>query len=64
MVARSVAKRLVHPGHLMRAIKLQRARKRTKVAFADAELELFAQIMPTGFCTSVTSTTSIGPPSR
>ena len=48
-VAQSVAKRLVHPGHLIRAVKLQRARKRTKVAFADAELALFAQIMPTGF---------------
>ena len=48
-VAKSVAKRVIHPGHLMRAVKLQRGRKRTKVAFADAELELFAQIMPTGF---------------
>ena len=37
-VAKSVAKRVIHPGHLMRAVKLQRGRKRTKVAFADAEL--------------------------
>jgi SAM-dependent methyltransferase len=48
-VARSVAKRLVHPGHLLRALKLQRGRARGKSAFNDTELALLARVSPTGF---------------
>ena len=48
-VARSIAGRLVKPRHLMRVASLQRNRKRTKRAFDDAQLALFARILPTGF---------------
>ena len=48
-MARSIAGRLVQPRHLFRAASLQRNRKRTKRAYEDAQLALFAQILPTGF---------------
>jgi MPBQ/MSBQ methyltransferase len=48
-IARSVARRLVHPGHLARAIHLQRARKRNKRAFGDAQLALLARVVPSGY---------------
>lgn len=48
-VAKSVAKRLIHPGHLVRAVKLQRGRKQNKRVYQDAQLALVAQILPEGF---------------
>jgi 2-polyprenyl-3-methyl-5-hydroxy-6-metoxy-1,4-benzoquinol methylase len=48
-VAKSIAGRLVHPRHLFRAANLQRKRRRTKRAYDDAQLALFARILPTGF---------------
>ena len=48
-VAKSIARRLVHPRHLFHAATLQRKRKQSKRAHEDAELALYAQILPTGF---------------
>jgi SAM-dependent methyltransferase len=48
-VAKSIAGRLVQPRHLFRAASLQRNRKQTKRAYDDAQLALFAQILPTDF---------------
>ena len=49
VVAKSIAGRLVHPRHLFRAASLQRNRKQTKRAYDDAQLALFARVLPTGF---------------
>jgi SAM-dependent methyltransferase len=46
---RSVARRVVHPGHLMHAIRLQRARKRNRAAVGDAQLALMARVVPSGY---------------
>jgi len=48
-VARSIAGRLVQPRHLFRAASLQRNRKQTKRVYDDAQLALFAKILPSGF---------------
>ena len=48
-LALSVAKRLVHPKHLGRAMSLQLKRKKHRRASNDAELQLIAQILPSGF---------------
>ncbi|MGB7161274.1 MAG: methyltransferase domain-containing protein [Tepidisphaeraceae bacterium] len=48
-VTRSIAKRVLHPGHLVRAIKLQRGRKTNKKAHDDAQLALLSQILPGGY---------------
>ena len=48
-LARSVAARVVHPGHLLRAVKLHRGRRRTKRAYDDAQLAVLAQLVPGGF---------------
>ncbi len=48
-VARSVARRILHPRHLVRAVNLQRRRKKHARAVADPQLALFAQILPGGF---------------
>ena len=49
VVAKSIAGRLVHPRHLFHAATLQRNRKKTKRAHEDAELALYARVLPTGF---------------
>lgn len=48
-VARSIAGRVLHPGHLIHAVKLQRARKKNKRAYDDAQLATLARILPGGF---------------
>lgn len=48
-VARSIAGRVFHPGHLVRAVKLQRGRKKNKRAYDDAQLATLARILPGGF---------------
>ena len=48
-VTRSIAGRVLHPGHLVRAIKLQRGRKANKRAHDDAQLALLAQFLPGGY---------------
>jgi SAM-dependent methyltransferase len=48
-MAWKVIKRVAHPGHLARAIKLQRGRKQRSRAFDDERLALLAQLLPSGF---------------
>ena len=47
--AKSIAGRVLHPKHLVNAIKLQRARKANKRVYDDAQLALLAQIIPGGY---------------
>src|SRR5687767_2673796 len=47
--ALSVVSRILHPGHLMQAVKLQRRRKQTKRSHDDVQLALLAQLLPSGF---------------
>lgn len=44
-----MAARVVHPGHLLRAAKLHRGRRRSKRAYDDAQLAVLAQLVPGGF---------------
>lgn len=48
-VAKSIVSRVAHPKHLIRAINLQRARKKNKRAYDDAQLATLARILPGGF---------------
>jgi cyclopropane fatty-acyl-phospholipid synthase-like methyltransferase len=47
--ARSIAGRIFHPAHLIKAVKLQRGRKANKRVYDDAQLALLAQIIPGGY---------------
>jgi cyclopropane fatty-acyl-phospholipid synthase-like methyltransferase len=47
--ALSVAGRILHPGHLMKAVKLQRQRKQNQRSYDDVQLALLAQLLPSGF---------------
>ena len=47
--AKSIAGRLFHPAHLIKAIKLQRGRKANKRVYDDAQLALLSQIIPGGY---------------
>jgi SAM-dependent methyltransferase len=47
--ARSIARRALHPKHLVKAIKLQRGRKANKRVYDDAQLALLSQIIPGGY---------------
>ena len=48
-VTRSIAGRVLHPKHLVNAIKLQRARKANKRAYDDVHLALLAKLLPGGY---------------
>jgi len=48
-VTRSIAGRVLHPGHLAKAIKLQRDRKANKRAYDDVHLALLAKLLPGGY---------------
>lgn len=45
----SVAKRFLLPWHLWKVLSLQRNRKKTERVFDDAQLKLYAQLLPGGF---------------
>ena len=45
----SIIKRIVHPGHLIRALGLQWNRKVNKRAYDDAQLAFLSEILPGGF---------------
>jgi MPBQ/MSBQ methyltransferase len=47
--AKSIAGRVLHPKHLVKAIKLQRGRRANKRVFDDVQLALLAQIFPSGY---------------
>ncbi len=47
--ARSIAGRVLHPRHIVTAVKLQRARKSNKRVHDDAQLALLSQIIPGGY---------------
>src|SRR5690606_38390765 len=47
--AKSIAGRVLHPKHLVNAIKLQRGRKANKRVYDDAQLALLSQIIPGGY---------------
>lgn len=47
-MARSVVGRILHPGHLAKAIRLQRGRRAAERAYDDAQLALLAQVLPAG----------------
>ena len=49
LLAGSVAKRMLHPGHLWRAGSLHRHRKANRKAFDDTRLELYSRILPSDF---------------
>jgi SAM-dependent methyltransferase len=48
-VARSVAKRFLHPAHFVRAVKAQRGRRKQPRWANDPQLALMAEILPGGF---------------
>lgn len=48
-VAKSVVRRIINPTHLWEAGKLQRHRKRDKRVYDDAQLKLYAEILPGDF---------------
>lgn len=48
-MVKSVIKRLVYPKHLWKVISLQRNRKKGDRAKDDAQLKLYAQMLPSGF---------------
>ena len=52
-MTKGVLKRVAHPRHLWKAIKLQRGRKRDRAANkrvrGDAQLQLISQLLPSGF---------------
>jgi cyclopropane fatty-acyl-phospholipid synthase-like methyltransferase len=48
-IASSLLGRVLHPGHLVRAAKLQLKRKAHRHTFDDAQLALYSQIMPSDF---------------
>ena len=41
--------RVIHPGHLWKAVRLQRSRKAHRHTYDDAQLALYAQILPSDF---------------
>jgi 2-polyprenyl-3-methyl-5-hydroxy-6-metoxy-1,4-benzoquinol methylase len=41
--------RVLHPGHLWRAVRLQRGRKAHRHTYDDAQLALYSQILPSDF---------------
>jgi cyclopropane fatty-acyl-phospholipid synthase-like methyltransferase len=47
--ARSIAGRMLHPKHVVTAVKLQRGRKANKRVYDDAQLALLSQIIPGGY---------------
>ncbi len=48
-VVASVGSRIINPAHLLRAVRLQWARKREKRVYQDAQLALVAEFLPGGF---------------
>ena len=46
--ARSVAGRVLHPKHLVKAIRLQKGRKADRRVYDDAQLALLSQLFPSG----------------
>ncbi len=47
--ARSIAGRMLHPKHVVKAIRLQKGRKANKRVYDDAQLALLSQIIPGGY---------------
>jgi cyclopropane fatty-acyl-phospholipid synthase-like methyltransferase len=48
-LAKAVLGRAVHPGHLLKAVNLQRHRKRDSRSLEDTQLKLFSEVLPSDF---------------
>jgi cyclopropane fatty-acyl-phospholipid synthase-like methyltransferase len=48
-LAKAVLGRAAHPGHLWRAVNLQRNRKRDSRSLEDTQLKLFSELLPSDF---------------
>ncbi len=48
-IVSDILKRFIYPNHLARVIKLQRNRKKTERVYDDAQLKLYAQLLPKDF---------------
>ena len=48
-IAKAVLGRAAHPGHLWRAVNLQRNRKRDSRSLEDIQLKLFSELLPSDF---------------
>jgi cyclopropane fatty-acyl-phospholipid synthase-like methyltransferase len=48
-IAKAVLGRAAHPGHLWRAVNLQRNRKRDSRSLEDTQLKLFSELLPSDF---------------